>query len=408
MTSVDYLTYKGNPVENLTYKNQEVNILNVRGYSWEKVSPGPEPPTPSSFVIRPILYDSEIGTSYADAYGVPTGETISVTGNSTFVGLAPSGTNLQQVEIAGDTSVVSVLPIDNWGYIFNRYYSYNEWAGGIAGTEFSIIQNYTYNDAACSLKFQSTLDENNTTLLEGCYLNKVIRIPVSGGRGELKLDIYPYSFRSYTTELSLQWWDYENGVFYTYSSSDAKFKNNQSEIPLRETQFNSLQIEKIDGVTAKIIYQFKNNYNTRYHHYPIIFNGTIINFVQESLVNNENSRVYFGKPYTYCYTDKKYQYWDFGTQQMVYPFDYSALIHNLGSWIFFDNFQLPWKSDDWILIMPAYIFNVCNVYKCTSSGDEIQLTTADASTSFNWGNRTHYYFSNIKFINVIKIRIRIK
>lgn len=390
MIDVGTLTFRGQNVEHLTYKGQQVDVLNVKGYTWGGSSP-------QEFSIKPILWDSANGTGYADRYGNIVESPIHVTGNCTFLGKVPDSLNLANATYSGTNSHVWTVPVDNWGFIFNRLYSYDMWAGGVSGTPFVDTETITVGDTSVQLTFKSELDEDNIHTLEGCYLSKVFRIPYTGGSGEIKLEIYPYTFGSseyYNRPIDLYWWDYANGKSYEYTNGQfVDTVTGQTFIPLSNTIFNSLAITKSDAITATLSYSIKANAGS-YQHYVLIYGNTIVNILQEPYSNVAN-RVYYGKASSPYYCDRRYQYFDRGTQAAVYPNDGTYLIHTIGSRIISSNTEeIVCPVADWTFAIPAYIFNNYNVSTVNSGGTSTPVTTSDANYTVTWGNTQYYGYVN--------------
>ena len=168
---------------NIMLGNKQVNNLYIgHNQIWSKSND-------QTFDLLPIVMDSASNLRLSLVSSYPT------TGNSVFLmkPLSNKPVNLANVNIeylggtnsSGSASInkVRVEKIDDYALLFNRLYSFDSWSGGYTSANFSEDTIISLYDNSKSLKFTGHVDENNTALLRGKYVNRVIKIPACGASG---------------------------------------------------------------------------------------------------------------------------------------------------------------------------------------------------------------------------------
>jgi hypothetical protein len=352
----------------------------------------------NDFYIRPILCNSHEDARYSLMNGyINTDESIGVTGNSTFIGVVPEGHDLSTTQYLGDKNNVWTFPIDDWGFIFNRLYQYDEWPGGVENTTFDVLERIQNDGKESILKFKSEYDEDNTILLEGCYLNKVFKVPYAGTNGveEIFIDVYPMAFNDasdYKGNVDITLWDYQNSMYLEYKNGTFINEYYGVSIPLSNTIFNVLECERIDSCKLKLRYSVKSTILDNYDDYPLVIgDGCMVHIIREPKLNAEK-RVYFGKPSSPYYKDKRYQYFDDCTHEYIYPGDSKYLIHTMGSRIIKDDYvEIVPHVTDCRFVIPDSLFDTYSV--CIDRyGSQSVVSRSDKVGSFSWGEVVYDFF----------------
>lgn len=371
MTDVNNLKFKGNVVESVTFKGNTVNALNYGDLHW---TPQPEPPTPTEFTLSPVLMSSRMGDGIYRQYS----GYMSVTGNALWY-MKASGADLGKVTITQDRYNVKAQRIGNWGYIMSRLYQNDGWPGGIGGSDWMQQMSFTSGSTTLNGTFRSDIDEDNTTLLSGCYVNKVFRIPSIQYSGYTKYYFYPYTFNSNMygeTKMNVQYYDIATNAIYDIDDS-FDFSN---------TIFQSIS-SSIDGITGTLNYTIKANTTNNYREGAIIVNETLIHFLQEPASNN---RIFFGKADNDMYLDN--DNWSQHNEEYLF--------HQLGSYDLDGDFELTFTEMYQMVLYPQDLTDRYNIVVENGELSGSSTVTWVDGTVFLWKGTGATTNIKIKFIKL--------
>lgn len=352
MIEVNNLKYNSSEVSGVTYNSNSLASLSFNEYRWD-ASGGT--PIITDFSLIPIMMLSEKHTA-SRLYNLNIESLMYVTGNSVFLAKVDGETDLSQLEVLNYSPEVMPMPIDDWGILFSRLFDYGRWEGGIYIDRYNITETLKVGTKSIDVRFTNETDEDNIQLFDGCYVNKVVRIPSTGiSNTSLSFFSYMFSFNEFgkpypyfyildyqkilNNEASYPYVLY-NGSFYdekllgrVYTSyefrgTDAYPKTAQ--YSLQDTMLTDLSLVPVDSLNFKVNYSIGANPSSSYRHLAIIIQGgLLINFLQEPASSN---RIYFGIPHPAGYERESNGYIDNYTHTWVSPHTDNYLFHTLGSY----------------------------------------------------------------------------
>lgn len=283
---------------NIMLGNKQVNNLYVGSNKiWSKSNS-------QSFDILPVVMDS------ASTLQLSLPSSFITTGNSVFLMKLLSNENikLSNVDIkylgcTTDTSTtinkVRIEKIDDYALLCNRLYSFDSWSGGYSNARFSEQTAISLYNNSKTLKFTGFVDENNTTLLRGKYVNRVIKIPACGASGIEKVYMFPYTFydKYYgMTTFNMYFLDYNDTANsrrnnYLWNNDSQTFIKNGVTKTLDDTLFSSLNIN-YESLECNIEYSIGPNNTNEFRETVLYGSQVLIHFIQEP---HNDHRIYIAR-----------------------------------------------------------------------------------------------------------------
>lgn len=408
METANILKYKGSSVEDVLLNDSTLSSIIWNDVQWSGEGSGPEPPV-VEFTLAPYMIDTKSSRVNLDM-----ANTMYVTGNSVFLAKVNQGTDLSQLSIDSYDSAVKPMIIDNWGILFSRLYSYGDWEGGKTNMTFNVTETLSLGSNTISFNFRNEVDEDDTVMLEGFYLNKVIKIPSTGVQNKtIRIHKFFMRFNSYGCPnphlFALDYQRvyggdeddlpvfYNNGFYSTdngtrYRDTDNVDPEHEDLLyPLSSTALSSLSIAK-DGMDYILSYSASVNSTQDFKHLAIIVQGPVlISFLQEPASDN---RIYFGVPQDECYTHATNgsSYYDEGTSDYVYPYNYEFYFHSLGSYDLtgLETFEVSYP-DKYSLVYPS---DIEERFTITTSGTGTN-PIAYSPNGLSWGGKNYSKRDNI-------------
>lgn len=256
-----------------------------------------------TFDILPIVMDSD---SYLRLSPV---SSYAVTGNTAFImkPLSNEPFKLSNIEIdylggideANNTigNKVHIEKIDDYALLFTRLYRFDDWSGGITGSIFTEHTNISLFNQTKQLTFKGKTDENNTRLLRGKYVSRVIKIPACGANGQENVYMYPYTFYSdfYAMQtFNIYYLDYndpsnERKNNYLWDNNLQVFNKDGVVKTLNDTLFSSLNIN-YESLECHIKYSIGPNTTNQFRETVLYGAQVLLHFIQEP---HNDHRIYF-------------------------------------------------------------------------------------------------------------------
>lgn len=247
-----------------------------------------------TFDILPIVMDSD---SYLRLSPV---SSYAVTGNTAFIMKPLSNENFKLSDIkidylsgvneTGDSvsNKVRIQRIDDYALLFTRLYRFDDWSGGMTGSIFTENTTLTLNNQTKQLTFKGKTDENNTRLLRGKYVSRVIKIPACGASGQEKVYMYPYTFYSdfYAMQtFNIYYLDYndpsnERKNNYLWDNNLQTFNKDGVIKTLNDTLFSSLNIN-YECLECTINYTIGPNNTNQFRETVLYGAQVLLHFIQE-------------------------------------------------------------------------------------------------------------------------------
>lgn len=316
---------------NIMLGNKQVNNLYIGSNQiWSKSND-------QTFDLLPIIMDSASNLRLSLVSSYPT------TGNSVFLmkPLSNKPVNLANVNIeylggtnsSGSASInkVRIEKIDDYALLFNRLYSFDNWSGGYTSANFSEDTIISLYDNSKSLKFTGHIDENNTALLRGKYVNRVIKIPACGTSGIEKVYMYPYTFydKYYGMQsFDMYFLDYNDTANsrknnYLWNNNTQTFIKNGVVKTLNDTIFSSLDIN-YESLECNIEYSVGPNYTNEFRETVLYGSQVLIHFIQEP---HNDHRIYIRRDVNRG-LDSKYIYDNDTNMNYLFNLSTSKIINN--------------------------------------------------------------------------------
>lgn len=359
--------YNGNAVDTFNYNEHQVDF--------------------NPLTITPIMIGSE-NYHVVNYLDYP----LKVTGNSVFLAKAADRKNLSNTVIESSSDLVTIYPVDNWGFIFQRLSENNRWPGGDVNAAGSSSATIKLDAVSIPIEFKTEVDENNNVFLEGLYTDKVIRVPQSGRSGKIKIELFPYRFDSAYLP--------SNADMFYLSLYDAT-TDEYSPYVDGDGIFSYLYMQR-DGLDFTVDYIINANNTGSIRNSIVVFTYNdhqnlkflTMHFIQETSSQN---RIYFGQKSDSQYWDKYTNIEDNATANRVYRYyDTSAGTYKWSadeskydsSWAFDtagshvlteDSFTLSSPYSNWHFMYPE---DLTNRYTITAS-DSISRTPD--RMPYKWG-----------------------
>jgi hypothetical protein len=255
-----------------------------------------------TFDLLPIVMDSDsyLRLSPAASYAV--------TGNTAFIMKPLSNENFKLSQVNIDylrcvnendditSNKVHVQKIDDYALLFTRLYRFDDWSGGMTGSIFTEYTNISLNNQTKQLTFKGKTDENNTRLLRGKYVSRVIKVPACGMSGIEKVYMYPYTFYSdfYAMQtFNIYYLDYndssnERKNNYLWDNDSQTFNKDGVVKTLNDTLFSSLNIN-YESLECSIEYSIGQNTTNQFRETVLYGAQVLLHFIQEP---HNDHRVY--------------------------------------------------------------------------------------------------------------------
>lgn len=366
MTDVQNLTFNGNPVENVNFNGISLDNLIYNNYQWSASEP---------LTIKPIFVSSDPFSYVITSFDYES--YVHITGNNCFLAKAITGNkDLGNSTITNANNTATIFPVDNWGFVFHKFSQYDQWEGGVSGGNYSFSETINHKRTSIPITFNTKLDEDNVALLEGCYVNKVVKVPSKGDSGQVIVNLYPYTFESNyyssssTPSIPLYLFNYDTNTLSEYNQGDGIFTS------LTSTQ-SGLDITINYSISQNNTNDFRDSVVVLYSDYCC---HVLIHFLQEP--HSEN-RIYFGQKVDSQYLFKDAVLEDYGTASRLYQDDGKWIFCTHGSHVLEDYFELKSPYNNWYFYYP-------------SSLEQRYTISVDGTAGRTYP--THYTWDNIDYI----------
>ncbi len=395
-----------------------VNSARFRGYTIRPIQRGPNPPDYSRyFNIYPLFIESKEG-GFINSLDFKTNKTYRLNGNHVFLGYVKKSDSLSlsDVVLTSNTSSLHVYPLDDYAFMFCKgYNSYNSWSTSISNANFNLeIPNVT----AITVSVNTYTDEDNQTLGNGCYLNKLYKVSSEGGTIIAKTYLFPYSYSSIFYDenfipklFKLDW--IHNGNPETGGTIESTVIDEST--PVEGHMFNDLEIS-YNSLECEVKFTIPRNETDEWKDEVYVISAedsdtirpsgplnTLVRIVQEPA---STTRIYYGIAQGPLYTGE-YEAHDDDLAQEEYidrgwePYSWKYMFNTLGSHNLIEN-SFVFTAEEgttWDILIPA---DLSNKYDITTSNGALSENATRLEGSETWGGVQYLWFKpkarNTKFI----------
>jgi hypothetical protein len=268
----------------------------------------PEPFEPH-FAITPLFLDSKLeGSGLVNNFEVSSG--YYTNGNQMFVGVTDTNISMSEIEIEDNDTKFQVLPLDDYGFLFSKNIGYNDWEGGTVGSTTHKTFTIKVYDIVTTISAYTTSDEDNYILGNGCYINKVYKVPSDGGTVVAKSYLFPEDFASEVFDD-----DFKPKVYQVqWKGADGKPMQTPSTVQITDGQssdghiYSNISME-YESLQSKITFTIPSNGTKKWKDECFLVYDSMLGFnynrmcliriLQEPA---STTRIYYGYPHHPLYT----------------------------------------------------------------------------------------------------------
>ena len=391
MSVIENLKYDNSAVSTLKWGNADVRKLVIPGGDyWEEGSSAPalEARLFGMGSNGRLFNNDNLATTSAYFYGSNAYSAIvHIYGNNTG-GIT---TNPSVEAQNGINTGWRLSAIDDYAYMLMRTSGYNGWAGGSVQSGSATISFSTVNtpQITSSVKWMSTTDEDNQTLLTGMVCSKAVRVPAGGTSSYIGIMEFPYEFDSelYFTDIKML------PVTVNVSTHDASYPS-EGLSQYSTSGMTASVAEDETSIDSRFTYNISKNTTSQYREYMFILCpirrygenfvsetswGVTLHFVQEPFKKN---RIYYGIGFgadTSGYPSFSDEYRNRTTVEEGNLYKHHTFFQTANSKVLIGNYTISARSNSYVAYPNSFDYNV----------DLSGVGSTILSSAYMWGEQEY-------------------